>query len=170
MDHERTVLYASCLSQCFLAEVVICNRQETSEEKALKEKIDFLKALANGESADKTAMHEKINQLEMELEILTRDLNSKMRFGQRIADRPGSGRGRFGGFSDRPPSQSGVSEDARSVDFSERPSSRGTGEVWTRGDDGRTYQGGSSSGKERGYQDFGRSVSIFIFVLVYNIT
>ncbi|KAJ4974409.1 hypothetical protein NE237_007583 [Protea cynaroides] len=151
------------------------DRPETDEEKMLKEEIDHLRkgleketaVNANGETlesgGEQTNLHELILRKEKELELLIRELDDKVRFGQktfqrpgsgagRIAgfpERPGSGAGRIGGFPERPPSQSGLSEDHRSMEFMESPPrSRGTADVWTRpGEDRRAFQGG----RERGF-------------------
>ncbi|XP_042500714.1 eukaryotic translation initiation factor 4B2-like [Macadamia integrifolia] len=75
---------------------------------------------------------------EKDLELLIRELDDKVRFGQKSFERPGSGAGRVAGLPERPPSQSGLSDDYRS----------GTADVWSRpGDDRRAFQGG----RERGF-------------------
>ena len=134
-------------------------RPESEEEKILKEEIDNLKKELEKESpttreseeepaADQPSLQDKMLQKERELEKLSRDLNDKVRFGQKAAERPGSGAGRGGGHHERTPSQSGSFDDSRSVEFSERPRSRGTGELWTRpAEDRRGFQGG----RERGF-------------------
>ncbi|CAA6668031.1 unnamed protein product [Spirodela intermedia] len=119
------------------------DRPETEEEKMLKEQINLLnedltkdnKANDNGESdqlspEDLDTVQQKKDNLERELEHLSRELDDKVRFGQKANDRrPGSGSGRLSIMSDRPSSQSGASEDARSTEFTERPRSRGGGET-----------------------------------------
>ena len=87
--------------------------------------------------------HETIRGKEKGLELLTRELDDKVRFRPRAVERPGSGAGsRTGNYSERPHSRGGSVEDARSVESMERPRSRGTG-----GDDRRNFQGS----KERGF-------------------
>nr|DAD34427.1 TPA_asm: hypothetical protein HUJ06_005067 [Nelumbo nucifera] len=127
------------------------DRPETEEEKMLKEEINQLK-----KELEKEAV---VDSKERDLELLIRDLDDKIRFGQKAIDRPGSGSGRAVPFPERPPSQSGLSEDSRSIEFMERPRSRGTGDVWTRpGEDRRGFHGG----RERGFlgnRDMDRSKS-----------
>lgn len=82
-----------------------------------------------------------ISEKEKELELLIRELDDKIRFRPRAVERPGSGAGRTGNYSERPHSRGGSVEDARSVESMERPRSRGTG------DDRRNFQGS----KERGF-------------------
>lgn len=143
------------------SDVCKCFRPETEEEKRLKEEIDHLKKELEKENAvnanaetllgsggEQTNLPGLIIHKERELELLTRELDDKLRFGQKTIDRPGSGAGRIAGFPERPPSQSGLSDEYRSTEFVERPRSRGTGDVWTRpGDDRRAFQGG----RERGF-------------------
>lgn len=84
---------------------------------------------------------------EKELELLIRDLDDKVRFGQKAVERPGSSSGKTAGFPDRPLSRSGSFEDSRSVDFSDRPHSRGTGDMSMRpADDRRQFQGSKDRG------------------------
>ncbi|XP_008807466.2 eukaryotic translation initiation factor 4B1-like [Phoenix dactylifera] len=141
------------------------DRPETDEEKMLKEEISHLKALTketeenqNGKSAqlsveELAGLHEQILNKERDLELLIRQLDDKVRFGQRATGiiRPSSGAGRSDTSSTRPPSQSGLSEDSRSIDFVDRPRSRGgMGDIWSRPvDDRRGYQGG----RERSFFD-----------------
>ncbi|XP_044490281.1 eukaryotic translation initiation factor 4B2-like [Mangifera indica] len=130
-------------------------RPETEEEKILQEEIDHLKKELQKESAMKSdgesmqsGLHNIILQKEQELEMLIRDLDDKVRFRLKSAERPGSGADRAAGFPERPPSQSGSSDESRSVEFMDRPHSRGRGDVWTRHvDDRRGFQGG----RERGF-------------------
>ncbi|KAJ0095056.1 hypothetical protein Patl1_16025 [Pistacia atlantica] len=136
-------------------------RPETEEEKLLKEEIDHLKKELKKESAmksdresmqgsgrEQSGLHNIILQKEQELEMLIRDLDDKVRFGQKSLERPGSGAGRAAGFPERPPSQSGSFDESRSAEFMDRPRSRGMGDVWMRpGDDRRGFQGG----RERGF-------------------
>lgn len=141
----------------------------------MKEEIDNLKKELEKESPlttepkeeaaeDQPSLQDRILQKERELEKLIRDLNDKVRFGQKAAERPGSGAGRGGGFLDRPPSQSGPFEESRSIEFTERPRSHGTGDIWTRpADDRRAFQGG----RERGFlgnRDLDRWASVVFFL------
>ncbi|KAJ6802372.1 putative eukaryotic translation initiation factor 4B1 [Iris pallida] len=136
------------------------DRPETDEKKLLREEINHLKEELSketegnltGESAEHTAeqatsLHEQISQKEKDLEKLTWDLDDKVRFRQKATSetRPGSGSGRM---SDRLPSQSGMSEEPRNMDFTERPRSRGgVGDSWANPmDDRRGSQGGRESG------------------------
>ncbi|XP_027918648.1 eukaryotic translation initiation factor 4B2-like [Vigna unguiculata] len=151
------------------------DRPETMEEKLLKEEIDNLKKEleketpinsnkeSEGEAGiDQTSRYEILQQKEKELEVLVRDLDDKVRFGQKAVERPGSSAGRSSGFSDRPPSRSGSFEDSRSVDYTDRPRSRGTGtgDVWTRpNDDRRQFQGSRERGWFSGSRDLNRSNS-----------
>ncbi|XP_028752346.1 eukaryotic translation initiation factor 4B2 [Neltuma alba] len=149
------------------------DRPETREEKLLKEEIDNLKKQLENESSldsrkesveeargDHNSPQKILLQRERELQSLIRDLDDKVRFGQKAIERPGSGAGRPGsgagrppsgagraaGFSDRPHSRSGSFEDSRSVEFTDRPPSRGTGDLWTRPDDRRSFQGARDRG------------------------
>ncbi|OVA20823.1 Plant specific eukaryotic initiation factor 4B [Macleaya cordata] len=136
------------------------DRPETEEEKLLKEEIDNLKkelekeatSNANGESlqgagGEQASLNELILSRERELELLIRELDDKVRFGQKNTERSGSGAGRFGSFPTRSPSQTDLVEEPRNMEFMDRPRSRGA-DVWTRtGDDRRAFQGG----RERGF-------------------
>ncbi|XP_061365697.1 eukaryotic translation initiation factor 4B2-like [Gastrolobium bilobum] len=149
------------------------DRSETEEEKLLKEEIDNLKKQlekestinSNKESAgeaggDETSTHAMLLQKQRELELLIHDLDDKVRFGQKAVDRPGSSAGKTAGFSDRPPSRSGSVEDSRSVDFTDRPRSRGTGDMWMRpSDDRRQFQGSRDKGWFSNSRDLNRSRS-----------
>ncbi|GJM85432.1 hypothetical protein PR202_ga01878 [Eleusine coracana subsp. coracana] len=71
------------------------DRPETTEERELKEEINLLKVELNESEAkmsddDAKSLSEKIIQMERQLELLTIDLDDKIRFAQR----PGSGTGR----------------------------------------------------------------------------
>ncbi|XP_058101958.1 eukaryotic translation initiation factor 4B2-like [Magnolia sinica] len=141
-------------------------RPETDEERLLKEEINQLKmemakeaeVNVNGESTpasaeEQVSLGDQIRHKERDLQLLICELDDKVRFSQRPSDRPTSGAG-------RPPSQSGMSEESRSMEFMERPRSRGTvGDVWSRsGDDRRAFQGS----RERGFlssKDVDRSKS-----------
>ncbi|XP_039006844.1 eukaryotic translation initiation factor 4B2-like isoform X2 [Hibiscus syriacus] len=136
------------------------DRPETEEEKILKEEIDNLKKelekklTPSSESAgDQHSLREKLSHNERELEMLIQDLENKVRFGQKCVERPGSGAGRTGSFPDRPPLQSGSIDGSRSVEFMDRPRSRGTRDAWTRpGDERRGFKGGFQGGRDRGFQ------------------
>lgn len=141
------------------------DRPETEAEKILREEIDNLKREFEKESASKgsaeyqTSLHDQILLKERDLELLILELDDKVRFGQKAVERPGSGAGRVASVQERPPSQSGSFEESRSVEFTETPRSRGTGDAWARqGDDRRGFTGG----RERGFlgnRDSGRSRS-----------
>ncbi|XP_068657553.1 eukaryotic translation initiation factor 4B1 [Aristolochia californica] len=145
------------------------DRAETAEEKMLKEEINHLKkelakesqANENGESIDKAgSLHEELLRRERDLELLTRELDDKIRFGQRASERPGCGSGGVGpGLPERPPSQSGRQEESRSMEFVDRPRSRRSADTWSRGDDRR---GAAFQGRDRGLisnRDLDRSKS-----------
>jgi hypothetical protein len=135
-------------------------RPETEEEKKLKEEIDHLKKeleiestkKANSESlqesgGDQSDLHDLLTLKESELETLVRELNDKIRFGQKAVERPGSGAGRVASFTERPPSRSGSIDETRSMEFMDRPRSRGAGDMWTRpADDRRAFGGGRDGG------------------------
>ncbi|MED6168262.1 hypothetical protein PIB30_010323 [Stylosanthes scabra] len=148
------------------------DRPETEEEKLLKEEIDNLKKEVEKESAinsnkessnetdaEQSSTQAMLLQKERELEQLTRDLDDKVRFGQKAVERPGSSAGI--GYSDRPHSRSSsISiEDSRG-ESADRPRSRGTGDTWAYpSDDQRSYQG---SRDRRGFlsnRDLNRSRS-----------
>ncbi|XP_033133757.1 eukaryotic translation initiation factor 4B2 isoform X3 [Brassica rapa] len=133
------------------------DRPETEEERLLKEEIEELrKKLEKGaaiapesketqqESSD-SDNHNLLREKEKDLELLIRELDDKVRFRPRAAERPGSGAGRTGSnYGERPHSRGGSVDESRSVESSmERPRSRGAGG----GDDRRNFQGS----KERGF-------------------
>ncbi|GMY26335.1 eukaryotic translation initiation factor 4B1-like isoform X1 [Fagus crenata] len=136
------------------------DRPETEEEKKLKEEIDHLKKeleiestkKANSESlqesgGDQSDLHDLLTLKESELETLVSDLNDKIRFGLKAVERPGSGAGRVASFTERPPSRSGSIDETRSMEFMDRPRSRGAGDMWTRpADDRRAFGGGRDGG------------------------
>ncbi|KAI3730891.1 hypothetical protein L1987_62071 [Smallanthus sonchifolius] len=149
-------------------------RPETEAEKNLKEEIYNLKMDFKKESNEnQTGLHDTILEKERELEQLTRDLDDKLRFGQKT-ERPGSGAGRMGsgfqerpgsgsersgpGFHERPLSQSGSFDESRSVDFSDRPRSRGDFGMRP-GDDRRGFGGGRDNRGFLGNREPGRSNS-----------
>ncbi|KAH7570374.1 hypothetical protein ACOSQ2_018805 [Xanthoceras sorbifolium] len=146
------------------------DRPESEEEKKLKEEIDHLKEQFNkeysidanretpqGSSGNPPSLQDIILHKEQELKMLIRDLDSKVRFGPKPSERPGSGAGRAAAFPERPPSQSGSFDESRSMEFMDRPRSRGRGDAWTRpGDDRR------AGGRDRGFlgsRDFDRQRS-----------
>ena len=126
------------------------DRPETEGERVLKEEIEELRKKLEKEAAESKETQQEtdsnshnipdlISEKEKELELLIRELDDKVRFRPRAAERPGSGAGsRTGNYSERPHSRG---EDARSVESMERPISRGTV------DDRRNFQGS----KERGF-------------------
>lgn len=150
-------------------------RPETEEEKKLKEEIEYLKNKLEKESTepsqesagDQPSLRDTLLQRERELEKLIRDLDDKVRFGQKAVERPGSGAGRSGNYLERPPSQSGPFEESKSIEFMERPRSRGTGDLWTRpADDRRGFQGG----RERGFlgsRDLDRWAFFLCFAFIF---
>ncbi|EEE61194.1 hypothetical protein OsJ_15202 [Oryza sativa Japonica Group] len=104
------------------------NRPETNEERILKEEINLLKEKLKESEANKTDgpdqaspedpedLSEKITQMEKQLELLTIELDDKVRFGQR----PGSGAGRVSAV---PPA---IAEEPQIVvSIVDRPRSRG---------------------------------------------
>lgn len=125
----------------------------------MKEEIDQLKRELEKESAsittnrepvegsgeDQISLHDLLLNKEKDLELLIRELDDKVRFGQKAIERPGSGAGRV---AERPSSRAGSVEN---VEYVERPQSRGgtTGvDSWGRqGDDRRGFPGG----RERGF-------------------
>ncbi|XP_059633662.1 eukaryotic translation initiation factor 4B2-like isoform X2 [Cornus florida] len=127
------------------------DRPETDAEKNLKEELNLLKKELEKESAlndksESASLYDLILSKEKELELLARELDEKVRFGQKVTERPGSGAGRVAGFP--PSSQSGTFEESRSMEFMERPRSGGAGDMWSRqGDNRRSFQGG----RERGF-------------------
>ena len=145
----------TCFS-CVLVSLIL--RLETEEEKLLKEEINQLKkalteeneGTVNGDSEQisaeqQTSLHEQISQREKELEKLIRDLDDKVRFGQKAT---GPGASRIAFSSDMPPSQSGIFEESKSTDFMDRTRSRGgAGDSWGKPvDDRRGFQGGRETG------------------------
>ncbi|KAE8716573.1 hypothetical protein F3Y22_tig00110114pilonHSYRG00328 [Hibiscus syriacus] len=135
------------------------DRPETQEEKILKQEIDDLKELEKDSTPDSEStgdqftLRETLHHNERELEKLIRDMENKVRFGQKGFERPGSGSGRSGSFSDRPPSLSGSSYGSRNMEFIDRPRSRGSVDAWTRpADDRREFQGGFQGGWDRGFR------------------
>ncbi|CAH8382337.1 unnamed protein product [Eruca vesicaria subsp. sativa] len=135
------------------------DRPETEGERLLKEEIEELRKKLEKEATitadSKESQQESnsnvpdlISEKEKELDSLIRELDDKIRFRPRAAERPGSGAGRTGNYSERPHSRGGSIDDARSVESMERPRSRGTGDYRSRPvDDRRNFQGS----KERGF-------------------
>ncbi|PKI31157.1 hypothetical protein CRG98_048459 [Punica granatum] len=136
------------------------DRPETEQEKILKEQIESLKLelerevafkgkteSLQGSEEDQTSVRFILSQKEKELELLIRDLDDKVRFGQKAVDRPSSRAGSVSSFSERPPSRSSSVDESRSVDHSVRPLSRGTGDAWGRPiSERRTFQGSREKG------------------------
>ncbi|KAK1415763.1 hypothetical protein QVD17_31549 [Tagetes erecta] len=145
---------------------------ETEAEKNLKEEIYNLKMDVKKGFNENQSLDDTILEKERELEQLTRELDDKLRFGQKTIERPGSGAGRMGsgfqerpgsgsergGFHDRPPSQSGSFDESRSVDFSDRPRSRGDFGMRP-SDDRRGFGGGRDNRGYLGNREIGRSNS-----------
>ncbi|XP_013599618.1 PREDICTED: keratin, type II cytoskeletal 3-like isoform X2 [Brassica oleracea var. oleracea] len=141
------------------------DRPGTEEERLLKEEIEELrKKLEKGadiapesketQQESDSDNHNLLREKEKDLELLIRELDDKVRFRPKAAERPGSGAGRTGSnYGERPHSRGGSIDESRSVESSmERPRSRGTGG----GDDRRNFQGS----KERGFfsnRNFDRS-------------
>lgn len=128
----------------------------SEEEKRLKEEIENLRKGLEGQvslkeknepAGDNTSIRDALAEKERELEVLAHDLDDKVRFGQKAIDRPGSRSGRAGSFSDRPPSQSGSIDESRSIDYNDRPLSRGSGDARVRSvNERRVFQGGRDRG------------------------
>ncbi|CAF2003729.1 hypothetical protein YC2023_085421 [Brassica napus] len=141
------------------------DRPETEEEKMLKEEIEELRKKLEKESiapeikqSDQEPgtnnnnhhdLPETLRGKEKALEILTRELDDKVRFRQKPVERPGSGAGRTGSYSERTHSRSGSIDESRSFESTERPRSRGAVDAWVRpaDDQRRNFQGS----KERGF-------------------
>ncbi|CAN6857372.1 unnamed protein product [Brassica oleracea] len=141
------------------------DRPETEEEKMLKEEIEELRKKLDKESiapeikqSDQESgsnnnhhdLPETLRGKEKYLEILTRELDDKVRFRQRPVERPGSGAGRGVSYSERTHSRAGSVDESRSFESTERLRSRGAVDAWVRpvDDQPRNFQGGS---KERGF-------------------
>ncbi|CDY13630.1 BnaA06g32930D [Brassica napus] len=138
---------------------------ETEEEKMLKEEIEELRKKLEKESiapeikqSDQEPgtnnnnhhdLPETLRGKEKALEILTRELDDKVRFRQKLVERPGSGAGRTGSYSERTHSRSGSIDESRSFESTERPRSREAVDAWVRpvDDQRRNFQGS----KERGF-------------------
>ncbi|XP_048427950.1 eukaryotic translation initiation factor 4B2-like [Pyrus x bretschneideri] len=156
------------------------DRPETDEEKILREEIDHLKKELEKESTDKVnsetvresggdqpSLRDIVLQKERKLETLIRNLDDKVRFGQKAIDRPGSGAGRpgsaagrGGSFFERTPSYSGSFEDSRSMEYVDGPPSQGKGDPWARPfDDRRSFHGGRERGGFLGNRDMDRARS-----------
>ncbi|KAJ4901094.1 eukaryotic translation initiation factor 4B1 [Raphanus sativus] len=138
------------------------DRPETEEEKMLKEEIEELRKKLEKESiapeikqepgTNNNHNHdlpETLRGKEKDLEILTRELDDRVRFRQKPVERPGSGAGRTGSYSERTHSRSGSIDESRSFESTERPRSRGAVDAWVRpvDDQRRNFQGS----KERGF-------------------
>ncbi|CAA2985073.1 eukaryotic translation initiation factor 4B2, partial [Olea europaea subsp. europaea] len=114
---------------------------ETEEERSLKEEIEHLKKEFLEKSCEEqSSLQALILKREKDLELLTQKLDYKVRYSQKVVERPSSGAGRGSisierpyrpasyedsraGFPERPPSQPGAYEDPRGV-YSGRPRSR----------------------------------------------
>lgn len=118
----------------------------------LKKEIEKESGNLQESEGEKINLSDLIQSKEKELEALIRDLDDKVRFGQKAVERPssrpGSGAGRFTSFTERPPSQSGSFDDVRGPEVMDRPRSRGTGDTWTR--PGEDRRGGYQGGRDRG--------------------
>ncbi|XP_010425339.1 PREDICTED: eukaryotic translation initiation factor 4B1 [Camelina sativa] len=140
------------------------DRPETDEEKMLKEEIEELRKKLEKESIapeikdseqepgsnnNHNDLPEILRGKEKDLEILTRELDDKVRFRQKAIERPGSGAGRTGTYSERSHSRAGSIDETRSFESTERPRSRGAVDAWVRpvDDQRRNFQGS----KERGF-------------------
>lgn len=140
-------------------------RSETNEERLLKQEISNLKAFATASEShpngkftnlspeELSRIYEEITMKEKDLELLVHQLDDTIRFGQKVAanSRPGSAGGKSDTSSTRPPSQSGMSEGSRSIEFVDRPqSSSGAGDAWGKPMDGRR---GFHRGRDQGFFD-----------------
>lgn len=123
-------------------------RPETDEERLLKEEIANLKKeLDKGSegstNSDQPNFRDIIHQKERDLEKLICDLDDKVRFTSKPAERPGSDAGRAASFSENSHSRSGSIDESRSVEPIDRPRSRGMAE------DRRSFKGS----RQRGFID-----------------
>ncbi|KAK4779639.1 hypothetical protein SAY87_015745 [Trapa incisa] len=137
------------------------DRPQTEQEKILVDEIERLRLELErgitlkgkteplgGSEDDQTSISLILSQKERELELLVRDLDDKVRFGQKAAERPASRSGSVSSFSDRPPSRSSSIDESRSADHSDRPPSRGARDAWARPVNARqTFQ----HGRDRGF-------------------
>ncbi|XP_022876846.1 eukaryotic translation initiation factor 4B1-like [Olea europaea var. sylvestris] len=119
----------------------LVERPETEEENSLKEEIEHLKKeFLEKSGEEQSCLQDLILKREKDLELLRRELDDKVRYSQKVFERPGSGAGRDAisierpsrlapyeepraGFPERPPSRPGAHEDPR-AGHSERPRSR----------------------------------------------
>ncbi|KAL6882549.1 hypothetical protein ACP4OV_011239 [Aristida adscensionis] len=140
------------------------NRPESDEERNLKEEINLLKVdlkeieekiTAGSDQAspeDAKNMSEKISQMERQLEQLTRELDDKIRFGQR----PSSGAGRATPF----PPASLAGEPQATVTILDRPRSRGGMESYPKPVEERWgFQGSRERGSFGGSGSSDRSIT-----------
>lgn len=120
----------------------------------MKKEIEQLrKETLQNAGEDQATIHDLINQKERELELLIRDLDDKVRFGEKATERPSSGSNRVTSFAERPPSRPGSVDEHRSGEFMDRPRSRGTGDAWTGPvDDRRAFHGGRPGEDRRAIQ------------------
>ena len=104
---------------------------------------------SQGSGSEQTDLRDLIQMKENDLEALIREVNDKVRFGQKAAERPGSGAGRFTGFPNKPRSRSGSFEDSRGMESIDRPRSHDKGDTWRGpGDDRR---GGFLDSRDRAF-------------------
>uniref|UniRef100_R7WE30 Eukaryotic translation initiation factor 4B1 n=1 Tax=Aegilops tauschii TaxID=37682 RepID=R7WE30_AEGTA len=129
------------------------NRPESEEEKNLKEEINLLKvdlkeieAIAGDGSEQAKEVSEKISQMEKQLDLLTVELDDKIRFGQR----PSSGAGRAAAF---PPASE---EPHVAVAHMDRPRSRGGVETYPKPVEERWGFHGHQQGRD-GEEEFEES-------------
>ncbi|KAL0716316.1 hypothetical protein Bca4012_065638 [Brassica carinata] len=83
----------------------------------LKEEIEEPIKQSDQESGSNSNHHdlpETIRGKEKDLELLTCELDDKVRFWQKPVERPGSGAGRTGSYSERRHSGAGLANDSRS--------------------------------------------------------
>ncbi|KAF9603113.1 hypothetical protein IFM89_033838 [Coptis chinensis] len=83
----------------------------------------------HGTIVEQAGLSELLLSKEKDLELLICELDDKVRFGEKASGRPGSGAGRIVSFPDRPPSQSGRSDEYRNVEYMVRSQSRGVGNI-----------------------------------------
>lgn len=118
-------------------------KKEREEELARKANNEH----SQGSEGEQPSLSDAISLKERQLEALTHELDDKLRFPQKSGERPGSGYGRSGSFSERPPSRAGSIDESRSMDYNDRPPSRGMGDAWSRGgNERRPFQGGRDRG------------------------
>ncbi|XP_062222874.1 eukaryotic translation initiation factor 4B1-like [Phragmites australis] len=130
------------------------DRPETNEERVLKEDINLLKLELNESEAkisddDAKSLAEKITQMEKQLELLTIELDDKIRFSQR----PGSGAGRV---TSSPPTN--FADESQIKEPMERPRSRSSIEQYPKPTEERWgFQGSRDRGSFGGNRSSERS-------------